>query len=127
MCAGNWLGLAAIYGLLNFGSMIVCLLVEKLFTPLLFGVVTPRHPFEALSPFYNLAERDLIIMHSNSAALPDGTLEYFGTFTLGDGWSTLAVLALVGLCYWPLPIFCTADGIWKPPETSWQSTFSSRL
>ena len=97
MCAGNWLGLAAIYGLLNFGSMIVCLLVEKLFTPLLFGVVTPRHPFEALSPFYNLAERDLIIMHSNSAALPDGTLEYFGTFTLGDGWSALAVLALVGV------------------------------
>lgn len=99
MCAGNWLGLAAVYGLINFGSMIVCLLVEKLFTPLLFGVVTPRQPFETLSPLYNLAGKTLIVMHPDSAAKPDGTMEYFGTFTLGDGWSSLVVLALVGVAF----------------------------
>ena len=55
MCAGKRLGMAAMYGILNFLSMLVYWVVTKLFEPLLTGVVISDFWFAKLCPVVSMA------------------------------------------------------------------------
>lgn len=50
MCAGKRLGMFAVYGILNFLSMLIYWVADKIFVPLLPGVVTSDYWFAKLCP-----------------------------------------------------------------------------
>lgn len=97
LCAGNWLGLAALYGLVNFGAFIITALVEAFYTPLLPGVVTPSDLTYFFFPMLNLVLHDLIVMNRVSTLDEKGIEHLSGSFTLGSTWGYLLALAVIGL------------------------------
>lgn len=97
LCAGNWLGLAALYGLVNFGAFIITALVEAFYTPLLPGVVTPSELTYLLFPMVKMLGYDLIVIERVSTLDEKGYEHLSGSFTLGAGWDYLLVLAVLGL------------------------------
>ena len=50
MCAGKRIGMVALYGILNFLSMLVSWVADIIFVPLLPGVVLPTERFQVFSP-----------------------------------------------------------------------------
>ena len=96
-CAGNWLGMAAVYGLLNFGSYIIYILVNFLFTPLLPGVITPSDTANRFCPVLMLSERYLETEQVRT--LDSKGIEQItgGSFTMGDAWGYLLAAAAAGL------------------------------
>ncbi len=99
MCAGNRFGQTAIYGMLMVGSILLYLPADALLAPLLFGVTLNSDPYAMLSPFYSLMSSDLIVIDDRSEILADGTRWFGGSFTLGQGWSTLFLLAGLGVVF----------------------------
>ena len=100
MCAGNRFGQTAIYGMLMVGSILLYLPADALLAPLLFGVTLNSDPYAMLSPLDLLITRnDLIVIDDRSEMLADGTRWFGGSFTLGQGWSTLFLLAGLGVVF----------------------------
>ena len=104
MCSGNRVGATIIYGIANFGSLLVYLLVDQLYTPLLQGVVTLSAPFEKLSPMLCITNHRFI----NAERIATGKTyidefgteqrDYIGQFTITpEGWRYIAVTAVVGM------------------------------
>ena len=104
MCAGSKTGLTILYGIANFFSLLIYLLVDQLYTPLLQGVVTMSGPFELLSPMYWIANLTFI----DTERIPTGKTyidtfgveqrEFIGKFQIAsEGWQYIAVTALVGI------------------------------
>lgn len=58
-CVGNFVGMGLLYLLLNLGSLMVFEIVDSMFAPLLYGVVTPTAGFKFLSPVYTMMEQPL--------------------------------------------------------------------
>lgn len=52
MCTGNRLTMAMIYGLLNFGAVFTYWMIDTIYTPMLYGVITPSTLAENLTPIY---------------------------------------------------------------------------
>lgn len=96
LCAGNWIGLAAEYGLVNFGAYILCFLVDKFYTPLLPGVITQTESFERFVPVVGLME-SYIVMKPVSNWDNKGVEHLSGSFTLGEAWGYLMITAVLGL------------------------------
>lgn len=104
MCSGNRFGATIIYGISNFGSPLVYLLVDQLYTPLLEGVVTLSAPFEKLSPMLCIAAHRFVDAERIATG---GTYidefgveqrEYIGQFTMApDGWRYIAITAVIGV------------------------------
>ncbi len=100
MCAGNRFGQTAIYGMLMVGSILLYLPADALLAPLLFGVTLNSDPYAMLSPIYVLMTRNNLIQIDDwSETLADGTRWFGGSFTLGQGWSTLFLLAGLGVVF----------------------------
>ena len=103
MCSGNRFGSTILYGMANFGSLLVYLLVDQVYTPLLKGVVTLSAPFEVTSPMVHIAATKFV----NVDRTPTGRTyfengmemnEYIATFeVIPAGWRYITVLALVGI------------------------------
>ena len=99
LCAGNRFGQTAIYGMLTVGSVLLYLPADALLAPMLFGVTVYSSPYERLSPFYSLESSNLIVIDNQTEVLTDGTVWYHGSFTLGEGWPTVFLLAGLGLVF----------------------------
>ena len=104
MCAGNRFGASIVYAIANFGSLLVYLLVDQLYTPLLKGVVTTSAPFERLSPIYHITSTRFIDASrketgpvlSHVSGMEDR--EFIGIFEVApEGWRYIAVTAVVGI------------------------------
>lgn len=103
MCSGNRFGSTILYGMANFGSLLVYLLVDQVYTPLLKGLVTLSAPFEVTSPMVRIAATKFV----NVDRTPTGRTyfengmemnEYIATFeVIPAGWRYITVLALVGI------------------------------
>ena len=103
MCSGNRFGSTILYGIANFGSLLVYLLVDYVYTPLLKGVVTLSAPFEVTSPMVRIAATKFVDVERT----PSGRIyfengvemnEFFAAFeVIPAGWHYIAVLALVGI------------------------------
>ena len=104
MCSGNRLGSAIVYGMFNFGPLLVYLLVDQLYTPLLRGVVTLAAPFEKLSPMICIADSKLIDAERVETgktyldAFGTEMREFTGRFALvPEGWHYIVAIAAVGI------------------------------
>ena len=99
-CAGSRFSMAVIYGILNFGSLLVYLLTEVLYMPLLQGVSNPFEWFQSLCPVAKISADPLMLLSRASQEMP-GILEiqteswiYLG-FTAAAGLVLLAVSLLM--------------------------------
>ena len=104
MCCGNRFGTTIIYGIANFGSLLVYLLADQMYTPLLKGVVTLSAPFEKLAPMFCVVNHRFI----NASRLETGNIlvhaagieerEFIGQFTVPpEGWRYIGILAVAGI------------------------------
>ena len=104
MCSGNRFGATILYGIANFGSLLVYLLVDQVYTPLLKGVVTLSTPFYRLCPIAQLTS--LRFADATREATGGTYIDRFGVeqreyrcwFEIKpDGWIYTAILAAVGI------------------------------
>lgn len=102
MCVGNRFTMAAGYGLLNFGAYIVYWLVDTLYTPLLYGVITPTALAHTLTPYFHMTDspfftateyRELLVKFQQTAQWDTAC------FQLTDRWHGLSACALVGILF----------------------------
>lgn len=101
MCVGNRFTMAAGYGLLNAGAAIAYWLIDTVYTPMLYGVVTPTQLMSKLTPMSHIVNYSYIQTSANLYELR----ERFGndlkgaiaTFTITDEWWHLWMLAGVGI------------------------------
>jgi len=104
-CTGNKLGFAALYALLNGGAFLIYVIVDMLYTPMLYGVVTPDAPAIALTPIANMVD-DTFVEVSNyhdMAALFEGRMnEAVANFWVDENYYSLILFALVGLGFMAL-------------------------
>lgn len=97
MLAGNRLGHAALYGVVSLGGGLAYFLVDTVFTPMLYGVLTPGRPFRLLSPVVYMVDRIPLIELTCESKRVGNTVEYWGTYTLASGWGYMAGMAALGL------------------------------
>ena len=103
MVVGNRFTMAAAYGLLNAGAAIAWWLIDTVYTPMLYGIVTPTQLMNHLTPMYHMTNLPYIQTSTNLYDLR----ELFGeqlkgavvTFTITENWWRLWVLAGVGLVF----------------------------
>ncbi len=105
MCVGNRFTMLAGYGLLHSGAQIAKWTVDVLYTPMLYGVETPVHPANVLTPFYHMArkfyeytgwlEMNRMSLQRNNCPWSDLTAQ----FTLTGEWWQLLAIAGVGLLF----------------------------
>jgi len=101
-CTGNRLGFAALYAVLNGGAYILYGLVDLLYTPMLYGVITPTRLMQHLTPVFLMAEDPAVEVESYHQVLTlfEGReSEAVANFTVQESYYTLLVLALVGLVF----------------------------
>lgn len=102
MVVGNRFTMAAGYGLLNAGAYVAFWLVDTVYTPMLYGVQTPRQLCNNLTPIDHMLVRFL-----NTDSWLYQLREEFGekltgasvTFTVTDQWWRLWMLAGVGIVF----------------------------
>ena len=102
MCVGNRFTMAAGYGLLNGGAFVFYWLIDTVYTPLLYGVVTPTVLAINLTPIYHAVEFSFVEYESRAELV-----ERFGENLIGvtsriqttEHWWRLLVLAGVGLVF----------------------------
>ena len=102
MVVGSRFTMVAGYGLINFGSAILYWLVNTVYTPMLYGMVTPSALAEKLTPIEYMLNINVDVQDSTRRALFDevgrlvtgaqGTYEVMGLNCLG-------MLALVGVVF----------------------------
>ena len=103
MVVGNRFTMLAAYGLLNAGAMIAGWLVDTIYTPMLYGVITPVQLVHNLTPAYHMTNFPYIQASAELYELQ----EIFGVelkgavaaFTISEEWHRLWILAGVGLVF----------------------------
>jgi len=124
MCSGNRLGMLLIYGLVNGGAFIAYWLVDTVYTPMLYGVVTPTVLVETLTPMANMLDNAFVKVQDALYQLKE---QYgnelngaFSTFQLvRETWGNLlvwtaagAVFAVIGLVlYKKRDLECAGDAM----------------
>ena len=99
MCAGNRPAMAAVYGILNFASMIALWFLTTIYKPLIFGIVILQVPFMDFCPVVTMTANEelLIFVRIKSSLTSNGSLwQYQG---LGEGWGYLCLCAAVGIAF----------------------------
>ena len=105
MLTGTRLAMALVYGGLNFCSMGIYLLVDAFYTPMLPGVVTPTGLARRLCPMVMNASTDFFRVEQTLYHVPDGSLNTYTVFHVGEGWGYLGILALAGLLLLGLSLY----------------------
>lgn len=94
MCAGNRLGMAAIYGIINFFSLIVYVIVDSLFMPMLIGLRLSSDLFEFLCPMLFMTQEEYVNVHFDYDNM---TMLWKGF--MGEQWLYLGICAGLGLVF----------------------------
>lgn len=101
-CAGNRLAMAAVYGILNFASLIAYWFVTTIYEPLLYGVTINDEIFALLSPVVQMAGSSKLVTFTHI----DG-VAYYNSWVyqgLGEGWGYLAICASIGVAFMALAL-----------------------
>lgn len=102
MCVGNRFTMAAGYGLLNAGAYILYWLIDTVYTPMLYGIVTPTTLATNLTPVYHMVDVSFIEVDGR-AKLREQFGDKFegaiGYFTVTGEWWRLFLWAAVGLAF----------------------------
>ena len=103
MVVGNRFTMAAAYGLLNAGAMIVYWLIDTVYTPMLYGVITPTQLAWNLTPLYHMTNQPYIQITTDLYQLRelfgDDLKGAIATYTITENWFRLWILAGVGIVF----------------------------
>ena len=88
---GNRFAMAVVYAIINFASMIVCWLVDTLYTPMLYGVKTVMEPFILFSPVVQMCSAEYMDVEWL------GGYNQRGVMYFTEGWGYIAICAAIGL------------------------------
>lgn len=119
-CTGNKLSMGLIYALVNGGAFMVFWLVDTLYTPMLYGVLTPDRLVEVLSPIANILDDAFVEVENYldlRMAYEHALEDMVAHFSLTDNWGYLfgcagagVVFALLGLAmYRRRDLECAGD------------------
>jgi len=103
LCVGNRFGMVAMYAILNSGAYVAYFLIDSIYTPMLYGVVTPSALAENLTPISNLIEAACLELDSYNELLhlfrdqPEKMVANY--HLLAEGWITVAIWAVVGTVF----------------------------
>lgn len=95
-CVGNRFAMVAVYGILNFLSLLVLWFVKTVFEPLVFGMYLPAEPFYVLSPVVQLVRQAAAGGGYICFDMLSGERVFTG---LGTGWGYLLILGGIGLVF----------------------------
>lgn len=102
MVVGSRFTMVAAYGLINFGSGILYWLVNTIYTPMLYGMVTPSALAEKLTPIEYMLNINVDVQDSTRRALFDEVGRLVtgaqGTYEV-TGLNCLGMLAIVGIVF----------------------------
>jgi len=101
-CTGNRLGFAALYAVLNGGAYLVWAIVDMLYTPMLYGVITPSRLVELLTPVANMVDDTFVEVsnyHDMMMLFRGREGEAIADFWVDENYYNLMVFALVGLVF----------------------------
>ena len=102
LCVGNRFAMLAVYAILNGGAFIVFFLVDTIYTPMLYGVITPNTLANALTPIANLVEAACVEVEnygyfSNRLARDANAMAIWWLET--EGWIIQGIWAAVGAVF----------------------------
>lgn len=102
LCVGNRFAMIAVYALLNSGAYIAYFLVDSIYTPMLYGVITPSTLAESLTPISNLVGSACLELEnygkfSNRLAQDAGAKAIW--WLVKEGWLTQILWAAVGVVF----------------------------
>lgn len=89
-CTGNRFAMVAVYGILNFASMIALWFCDTIYVPLMYGVEISYEPFSLLCPVVQLCTAGDYVLWKNTG----GYQQVFAG--LSGAWIYLSVVAVVG-------------------------------
>lgn len=107
MCVGNRLAMVLVYSLLNFGAAIAYWLVDTIYTPMLYGVITPDTLARNLTPVVQMMAEPYIEtdqLYDLLKLFNDDINKVVADFTLTDKWYTLFIWAAAGIAFLILAI-----------------------
>ena len=103
MVVGNRFTMLAAYGLLNAGAAITYWLINTVYTPMLYGVITPEQLMNNLTPVYHMVRQPYIQITTDFYQLRelfgDDLKGAIATYTITENWWRLWVLAGVGAAF----------------------------
>ena len=102
MITGNRFAMAAGYGLINFGAMIVYWLIDTIYTPMLYGVITPTALVENLTPvlhFTNQSYAEFANIHELQQQFGNKLEGAVSTIQLTGEWWRLFACAGAGIAF----------------------------
>ena len=104
-CVGNRVAQAAVYGILNFASMIVYWFVYTIYEPLLYGVKISDRMFIKFCPVVQMTTTNNLVLfervQKDSHYYENPVYLYKG---LGEGWGYLAICAAIGVALFVLAL-----------------------
>ena len=97
LCVGTRFGMVAIYALFNGGAYVAYFLINTIYTPMLYGVVTPSALAENLTPIFNLVEAACLELDNYNDVFRGSVEDMVANYHLyPDGWLTVGIWAAVG-------------------------------
>lgn len=100
MCAGSLLGSAAVYGIINFLSVLLLWMVKSFYEPVLFGVTIDAASLARLSPVIALCTQN----YSKMSYSYEAEILTFNGF-VGESWLYALLAALAGLALMAAALF----------------------
>ena len=95
-CSGSRFAAAVVYGILQFGAMLVYFLVNAIYIPMLYGVECQIEAFRVFCPIVQMFSVEFV----DSTWIRDTYHEVVsGSFALTEGWSYLWLCAGLGLVF----------------------------
>lgn len=102
-CSGNRIAMAALYAAVNFGFYVLYWLISKFYSPMLYGVITPRRWAETLTPvIHMIVDREYIGMMNYAELLDrfrDREWEMVADFWVNESYYDLFIWAGVGIVF----------------------------
>lgn len=90
-CVGNRFAMGLVYIIINGFSLIAYWLVETLYTPLMYGVITRENFFYTLSPLVYM------VMNGPYVEVEKQGAYAFARWYFGEGWGYLGICAAIGI------------------------------
>lgn len=102
-CTGNRFAMAVVYAVLNGGAFILYYIINTLYTPMLFGVVTPDRWVSLLTPVADMTNGDYVAIedfHQLSLRFYGRESEMVAAFSVDGGkFTSLLIYAAVGIVF----------------------------
>lgn len=100
MCAGNRIAMAAVYGIINFASVIAYWFISSIYEPLLFGITVPQDIFMDFCPVATMTINEELLIFARVQSPWPNTMGMIWQYQgIGDDWGYLILCAVLGIAF----------------------------